>query len=110
MIKELIADLAYDKIQLSQALIRSKILSVKVNNERFKVWLKKELEGYSGGDKALPPYRKVFTGMKMTIEFPFGLKRVLPVLFEEGNEEIMQLINNHCVLEPISIIENNIQN
>jgi AbiTii-like protein len=59
MIKDLIYDIAYDKINLSQALSRSKLLAYKIDNDNFKEWLRKELEGYDYTDKLMPAYRRI---------------------------------------------------
>lgn len=55
MIKELIEDLAFDKITLSQALTRAKIIAYKINNSDFKHWIQSEINGYK--DSELPDYR-----------------------------------------------------
>lgn len=55
MIKELIKDLTFDKITLSQALTRAKLISYKINNSDFKDWLQSEITGYK--DMPLPDYR-----------------------------------------------------
>lgn len=55
MIKELIEDLTFDRITLSQALTRAKIIAYKVNNSDFKNWIQAEISGYK--DLELPDYR-----------------------------------------------------
>jgi len=55
MIKELIEDLTFDKITLSQALTRAKIIAYKINNSDFKNWIQAEINGYK--DSELPDYR-----------------------------------------------------
>ena len=55
MINDLIKDLAFDKIPLSQALNRAKLISYKINNSDFKEWLQSEISGYK--DMELPKYR-----------------------------------------------------
>jgi len=47
MIKDLIKDLAYDNIELSQALTRAKLIASKVKNDIFKQWLIKECRRYT---------------------------------------------------------------
>ncbi len=56
MIKDLIADLAHDKITLSQALTRSKIIAHQINNDNFIKWLINELSGYDNIEYC-PSYR-----------------------------------------------------
>ena len=55
MIKELIKDLTYDKISINQALTRAKLIAYEINNEDFKNWINKELNGYLTDNK-LPEY------------------------------------------------------
>lgn len=57
MIRELIEDLTFDKITLSQGLTRSKIIAYKINNSIFKEWLESEISGYK--KKELPDYRVI---------------------------------------------------
>ncbi|CAH0255794.1 hypothetical protein [Chryseobacterium sp. Bi04] len=57
MIKDLIEDLTFDKITLSQALTRAKIISYKINNSDFKDWLQSEINGYK--NVPLPEYRNI---------------------------------------------------
>jgi hypothetical protein len=56
MIKDLIKEIAYDKITLTQALTRAKLIAYKIENETFRIWISNELDGYSSGEDA-PQYR-----------------------------------------------------
>lgn len=58
MIKDLIKEIAYDKITLTQALTRAKLIAYKIENETFKNWITNELEGYKSGKDA-PNYRVI---------------------------------------------------
>lgn len=58
MIKDLIKEIAYDKITLTQALTRAKLIAYKIENEAFKNWISNELDGYASGKDA-PSYRVV---------------------------------------------------
>lgn len=58
MIKQLIEDITFDRITLSQALTRAKIIAYKINNTQFKDWITSELNGYSD-HKKLPSYRVI---------------------------------------------------
>jgi hypothetical protein len=110
MIKELITDIAYDKIKLSQALTRAKLVENKVKNETFKKWLNKELEGYDFDDGYLPSYRKVWSVVSLTLELPFGRVETFPVvLTEDFGEKILDFMNYHRILEPISIVEQQVE-
>lgn len=108
MIKELITDLAYDKITLSQALTRAKLIARQIKSYTFKNWLNKELNGYEYDDTLLPTYRKIWAEIKLTAEFPFGRTQTFPVIMNDTQKEIEELLNFHHVVEPISIIEQNI--
>lgn len=55
MIKELIEDLTFARITLSQALTRAKIIAYQVNNSDLKNWIQSEINGYK--DSELPEYR-----------------------------------------------------
>jgi hypothetical protein len=110
MIKELINNLAYDNIKLSQSLTRAKLIASKINNTAFKTWINHELEGYENQDSSsLPEYRKFRSVLYLTISLPFGQSRTLPVSFE-GTEDkkFLDMVQFHSVTEPISIIEQNI--
>lgn len=108
MINELIRDLAFDKITLSQALTRAKLIARQIKNDTFKNWLNKELNGYKYDDTLLPGYRKIWAEINLTAEFPFGRTHTFPVVMGEEDREIEELLNFHHVIEPISIIEQNI--
>ncbi len=106
MIKDLISDLAYDRISLSQALSRSKLIAYKINNDNFKDWLKKELEGYGDEDEFLPNYRRINCQMFITHSLPNGQKHSKPVVVTEGAKpEFYEEVNYFKILGPISVIE-----
>lgn len=106
MIKDLISDLAYDKINLSQALSRSKLLAYKINNDNFRKWLHKELEGYDHNDKMLPEYRRLNCQMFITHNLPNGQTGSKPVLVADGaNPESYEEVNYFKISAPISVIE-----
>ncbi len=108
MIKELITDLAFDKITLNQALTRAKLIAGMIKNETFKQWLSKELSGYTFEDPLLPEYRLIFAEITLTAEFPFGRFHSFPVILGEREDKLDKLLNFHRVIEPISVIEYNI--
>ena len=108
MIQGLIKDLAFDKITLSQALTRAKLIARQIKNDTFGGWLKNELNGYGYNNTLLPIYRKIWAEIKLTAEFPFGRIHTFPVVMNDNQKEIEELINFHYVTEPISIIEQNI--
>lgn len=106
MIKDLIIDIAYDKINLSQALTRSKLIARQIKNETFINWLNKELKGYNLKDKLLPDYRVIFAEITLFSEFPFGRTHKFTVTLPENFSEIIEdTIYNHRIIEPIAVIE-----
>lgn len=106
MIKELIIDIAYDKISVSQGLTRAKLIANQIKNETFKNWLSKELNGYEYEDNYLPKYRKIWAEIELLAEFSFGQTHRFPVVMPNSEtQEMKDLVNFHQVREPISIIE-----
>jgi len=109
MIHELITDIAYDRITVAQGLTRAKLIANQINNHTFKNWLSKELNGYTHDDKILPEYRKVWSEIELTAEFPYGQIRTFPVVLpDEADETMKDLIYHHRFIEPIYIVEQNI--
>lgn len=109
MIRQLIKDIAYDNIQLSQALTRAKLVASKIKNETFKKWLNCELEGYNYTDSHLPKYRKVWSPMYLNAEFPFGRTETITVnLPDDFDKEEFDMVTTHRILEPIAIVEEQI--
>jgi hypothetical protein len=111
MIKQLIKDLAFDNISLSQGLTRTKLIENKIKNSILKNWLKKELEGYESKDNFLPPYRKIWSTINLTIELPFGRVQKIPVALPDSfGKEVKDTINHHIIAESISMVEQQIEN
>lgn len=110
MIRQLIKDIAFDTIRLSQGLTRAKLIENKIKNETFKKWLNKELEGYEFEDEYLPSYRKVWSTITLTAEFPYGRTETFPVSLPDSfGEKTLDVINHHRIIEPISIVEQQIE-
>lgn len=101
--------MAYDRITLSQALTRSKLIANQIQNETFKNWLSKELNGYEYQDTVLPNYRKIWAEIELFIDFPFGRSQSFPVVLNDAwGDDMKDMIYNHRVIEPIAIVESNI--
>lgn len=110
MIKQLIKDIAFDSIRLSQGLTRSKLIENKIKNETFKKWINKELEGYDFDDEYLPSYRIVLSTISLIAEYPNGRIDSFPVnLPESFGEKTLDIIKHHRILEPILIVEQQIE-
>jgi hypothetical protein len=106
MITDLIDDLAFDKISLSQGLTRSKILAYQINNETFQRWLKNELEGYAGKDNT-PQYRTIQCKAVLTLADRWGQTNTIPIHFGEW-KEMQERLTSHTVLLSIPTLEENI--
>ena len=108
MIKQLISDIAYGDITLSQALTRAKLVSSKIGNAMFSSWLEKELKGYKVDDK-IPQYRKIHSQVSLTVEFYLGRMQTFPVSLPDNfDKNFVEFFNSHKVLESIAIIEQQI--
>jgi AbiTii len=111
MIKQLIKDIAFDSIKISQALTRTKLVENQIRNDTLKKWLTKELEGYEFDDKYLPSYRKIWSTIQLIAELPFGRTHKFSVTLPDSfGTEMLDLINNHRIIEPIAAVENQIEN
>ncbi|MDQ1855772.1 hypothetical protein [Chryseobacterium sp. WLY505] len=109
MIKQLIIDIAYDNISLSQALTRSKIIESKVKNEQFKKWLKSEAEGYEDGEN-IPGYRIIPSQTFLVAEFQFGRILDIEVLIPDVFAETTKLNTYfHTIIDSVKTLENNLE-
>src|SRR5690554_7760133 len=78
MIKQLIEDITFEKITLSQALTRAKIIAYKINNDDFKEWLVGEINGgYKG--RELPKYRIIPCDIFAEVNVPFQGTKTIPM-------------------------------
>lgn len=77
MIKQLIEDITFDRITLSQALTRAKIIAYKISNTQFKDWITSEINGYSA-DTELPPYRIIPCDIFAEITNPYKGNDTIP--------------------------------
>ncbi|MHC8948791.1 AbiTii domain-containing protein [Sphingobacterium hungaricum] len=110
MIEQLIQDISYTRISLSEALLRAKYISYKIKNETFNEWLKKELEGYDFVDKNLPQYRKIISPSWIVVLDSWGNKQNLKIQLPDSfGKEVLDTISYHRVIESISIVERQIE-
>src|SRR6266542_4265314 len=106
MIKQLITDLAYDRITLTQALSRAKILAYKIKNQEFQLWLKRELEGYDINNYFLPSYRKIPCTIKATVSDYWGYNEQTTTLaFTAASDDLKEIMNFVLETKSISAIE-----
>jgi len=103
MIKELIKDLSYDKITLNQGLMRAKLIAYEINNDDFKNWISKELNGYNNEDK-LPEYRIIPCDIFAQIE-AYGQKKLVPYDLTSLDKDLDGMLYSMKMLQSVSIIE-----
>lgn len=110
MIKQLIKDIAFDNIKISQALTRAKLIENQIKNQTFKYWINKELEGYEFDDKLLPSYRKIWSTINLIAELPFRRTHKFAVSLPDSfGAKTLDFINHHRIIEPIAAVEYQIE-
>jgi hypothetical protein len=107
MIKELIKDISYDQITLNQALMRAKLIAFEINNDDFKNWINKELNGYDNGDK-LPDYRIIPCDIFAVME-AYGQRKTVPYDLTNIDKDLDGKIYKMEVQQSVSIIENGLK-
>ncbi len=106
MIKNLISDLVHKTISLSEALTRAKLISLEIDNDTFRDWLKRELEGYNYDDKDLPTYRQIYSPLYLEVVVRNGQTMTYQVFApEDVSKEERQILETHRELGPITTIE-----
>lgn len=103
MIKDLIKDLTYDNITLSQGLTRAKIIAYKINNDDFKNWINTELNGYGKDDK-LPEYRVIPCDIFADLEGN-GARKMVPLYLTTSDKDLDGLIYKMYANQSIATIE-----
>lgn len=105
MIKNLIKDLAYDSITLSQGLTRAKLIQSKLKVDELKNWLSNELSGYSN-DKDVPEYRVFHVRIVGHFVGAFGREwRNTPLMLDELGKSLDINFYEHTELGGIKGIE-----
>ncbi|MBC7571287.1 MAG: hypothetical protein H7319_16380 [Spirosoma sp.] len=102
MIKQLIEDLAYDKITLGQGMTRAKLIASKTKNSTFKEWIDRELNGYSS-PKESPGYREIACQSFIVVNYPFNDRDVVPVSITDG--DMKRFYEKHWIGQSIAHIE-----
>jgi hypothetical protein len=108
MIKQLITDISFDNINLTQALTRAKIIAHKIGDINFQEWIKLEIEGYPFGSSKIPLYRKLRCIVKITRVDYFGNQNQVPVSFKDADPELADMMTKLEIIQSISSIEENI--
>ncbi len=103
MIKELIKNLTHDEISLNQALTRAKLIAYEINNEDFKNWINKELNGYSKDDK-LPDYRIIPCDIFAVLE-AYGNRKTTRLDLTEIDKNLNGQLYNMKAQQSISNLE-----
>ena len=106
MIKQLIEDLAYDRVTLGQGLTRAKLIASKIQNTVFKEWVNQELQGYNSEDK-LPDYRKIPCQTSIIVGLPFGGQDIIPTAVNDP--KLARFYNEHPVTGAITHIESTLK-
>ena len=110
MIKILITDLVNKKTTLSDALTKAKLISLEIDSDIFKNWLRKELEGYDFDDSALPSYRKIYSPLNVVAIISNGQEMSFPIFAPDNiSDEEKSILEIHRVLQPISAIEKHLE-
>lgn len=110
MIRELIEDLTFDRITLSQALTRAKIIAYKVNNFDFKNWIQAEINGYK--DFELPDYRIINCSVfAETFDAFQGVTKTIPMDVSnlEKDLELKYSFYKMRITQSIGTLENGLQ-
>ncbi len=107
MIKELIKNLTYDEISLNQALTRAKLIAYEINNEDFKNWISKELNGYDKDDK-LPDYRIIPCDIFAVLE-AYGNRKTTPLDLTEIDKDLNGQLYNMKAQQSISTLEDGLK-
>mgnify|MGYP003633701964 CR=1 FL=1 len=102
-IKDLINEIIYDKLTLSQALNRAKLIAFELNNLDLIKWLQKELNGYTKND--ILPNHRVISCEVVAIVNNFGQKEELPFDLTSLGEDLYKQIYKMKILSSVSIIE-----
>jgi AbiTii len=102
--KQLIKDITLGNISLAQALTRTKVLAYHLDNETFKSWIKKELEGYDYDDIHFPEYRKI--GVVNYLTFVHGFQKYSNAVSINPGNPVYELVQFHRVLNSIPVLEN----
>lgn len=108
MIKELIKDLTYDEISLSQGLTRAKLIAYKINNDDFKHWITTELNGYTNDDK-LPDYRIIPCEIFAVLE-GYGSRKMVPYDLTNLDKDLDGQIYKMQAKQSIPTIEEGLSN
>lgn len=108
MIKELIKDLTYDEISLSQGLTRAKLIAYKINNDDFKHWITTELNGYTNDNK-LPDYRIIPCEIFAVLE-GYGSRKMVPYDLTNLDKDLDGQIYKMQAKQSIPTIEEGLSN
>mmetsp|Transcript_7158 Transcript_7158/g.10694 ORF Transcript_7158/g.10694 Transcript_7158/m.10694 type:complete len:291 (-) Transcript_7158:101-973(-) len=108
MIKELIKDLTYDKISLSQGLTRAKLIAYNINNNNFKHWIMSELNGYTNDDQ-LPDYRIIPCEIFAVIE-GYGSRKMVPYDLTNLDKDLDGQIYKMQAKQSVPTIEEGLSN
>jgi hypothetical protein len=110
LIKQLIDDLATDKVPISTALSTAKVIAKRLGVENFSNWVTFELNGYKGQD-AIPDYRIFNADIEGDVADSWGNKHTGVVIdLQEIGRQLGIKINEHKEFQSIQTIEYVLEN
>lgn len=102
-IADIISDLVDEKISLTSALLKTKVLAHKLNNKQLANWINNELNGYEGFD--VPPYRKMKCQIMGTFSDGLKLFKNAPVPIGNLDSKIQEPLKMAVLKNSVSNIE-----
>lgn len=109
MIKKLISDISYDKVSITQALTRAKIIAYQIDNNEFKDWINRELNGYDD-EESVPNYRQLSCDIFAQLDDTYHGTRIVPIDLSSINNQVDWDIYQIAHTGSISSIEENYLN
>lgn len=87
MIKKLISDISYDKVSMTQALTRAKVIAYQIDNDEFKNWINRELNGYEN-EESVPNYRQLSCEIFAQLDDIYHGTRIVPIDLSSINDQV----------------------
>lgn len=108
LLNQVVQDLVNPEVNLSDTLLKMKIVAFNLQNQQLKSWVEKEIGGY-GNDDEIPEYRTVPTAVygDLIQDLPgrTGYSRNTPLVYDYTSEETRNWLSHVKLNNPISEIE-----
>ncbi|PAO73875.1 hypothetical protein CCE06_08595 [Streptococcus agalactiae] len=102
---QIIKDIALDNISLESALHRLLVITYSLKNEELRLWIERELNGYSE-EHTIPNYRKNISYMILYTGFNASTQVTNQPLSESYfTKEIREILENRVILDGINTVE-----